>query len=470
MRLTWAQPEDLLPHELIQSQTEGKDPLAIAEITRRWEASGGQTTAPVSGAGPVPATAEVRALARELMEELGTLAPASMAAQPNEYDRIIALAEPAPALPSPDLTGTAFADRVLGSWQGRAAGCLLGKPVEKIPRAGIEEILRATGRWPLNDYFTAVGLPSDVNERWPWNRRSAPTSLAENITSMPEDDDLNFPLLALRLLEDSGPNFTTDDVATLWLNNLPGGRVFTAERAAYRNLLDAYSAPETATRNNPFREWIGALIRGDVFGWVNPGKPKAAAKMAWIDARLSHTQNGIYGEMWAAALTSAALAVPCNPTNNLDLANAIDQVLVTALSVVPKDSQLSQAAEFGARVGRTCTDLSAGLDQIHDRYGDLHWVHVLNNVAAGTFALTFGQGDLGKTISAAVTAGWDTDSIGATVGSVVGGLRGAQELEERWIVPMNGVVATSLPGSPQHSFTDLAKRTITLAQTIAARA
>ena len=39
-------------------------------------------------------------------------------------------------------------DRVRGAWLGRAVGCVLGKPVEKIPRAGIGEILRppATGR------------------------------------------------------------------------------------------------------------------------------------------------------------------------------------------------------------------------------------------------------------------------------------------------------------------------------------
>ena len=56
---------------------------------------------------------------------------------------------------------------------------------------------------------------------------------------MPEDDDLNYPILALALLEKHGTGFTTDDVAQLWLDNLPAGRVFTAERAAYRNILDA---------------------------------------------------------------------------------------------------------------------------------------------------------------------------------------------------------------------------------------
>ena len=53
-------------------------------------------------------------------------------------------------------------DRLLGAWLGRAAGCLLGKPVEKIPRAGIREIAESTGNWPLTGYFTARGLDPDV--------------------------------------------------------------------------------------------------------------------------------------------------------------------------------------------------------------------------------------------------------------------------------------------------------------------
>lgn len=71
------------------------------------------------------------------------------------------------------------------------------------------------------------------------------------------------------------------------------------------------------------------------------------------------------------------------------------------------------------------------------------------------------------TISAAVTAGWDTDSIGATVGSVVGAMRGATGLPARWIDPMCGVISTSLPGGTQHSFVSLSGRTVALAQRIA---
>ncbi|MEU0513835.1 MULTISPECIES: ADP-ribosylglycohydrolase family protein [Amycolatopsis] len=435
MRLTWAQPEDLLAHELVQSAAEGRDVTAIRD---RWVAAGGDPVPAVSGAGPRPATPELRALARDLLDELAALPATPAPHEPDDWDAIAELLPPAPKL-------SGGSGRVLDAWTGRAAGCLLGKPVEKIPREGIEEILRATGRWPLDRWFTAVGLPDEVATRWPWNRRSAPTSLAENIDGMPEDDDLNYPMLALTLLEQRGRGFTTDDVAQLWLDNLPAGRVFTAERAAYRNILDARPVPETATHHNPFREWIGALIRTDVFGWVSPGDVRAAARMAWTDARLSHTRNGIYGAMWAAALASASM-----------VCGTADEVLDAAEAVIPPDSRLAQAVRFGRSLAGLGVD--AGLDRLHAEYGHLHWVHVLNNAAVIAFALARGGGEFGPSISIAVTAGWDTDSAAATVGGVVGALHG---VPDQWAKPLDDRIATSLPGGEQR-ITDLAARTAAL--------
>ena len=456
MRLTWAQPEDLLAHELVQAAAEGKD---VAGVRHRWVAAGGDPTPAVSGAGPVPAPPELRALARSLLEELAARPAPSAPEEPDDWAEVEALLPPAPALPrrpaGPD-PDAAYAARVHGAWTGRSAGCLLGKPVEKIPRAGIEEILVATGRWPLDGYFTAVGLPDDVAARWPWNRRSAPTSLEENIDGMPEDDDLNYPILALALLEQHGRGFTTDDVAQLWLDNLPAGRTFTAERAAYRNILDARPVPETATHDNPFREWIGALIRTDLLGWVSPGDVRGAARLAWADARLSHTRNGVYGAMWAAALAGAAMS-----------ADGVEQVLDAADTVLPPGSRIAAAVRLGRTLGRDCdgteAGVRAGLDRLHAEYGHLHWVHVLSNAAVVAFALAAGRGEFGPSVSIAVTAGWDTDSAAATVGGVVGALH-PDGIGERWTGPLHGRIATSLPGGEQR-IADLAARTVALAET-----
>lgn len=447
-RLSWVQPEDLLAHEFVAARGEGRD---IGDIVDRWRAAGGVTAAPASGTSLDPAPPELRTLAGHLLDEIAQrpVDPTLAVAEPDDWPAIVA-SWPAPPQ---QLTRTSpDPDRVLGAWQGRSAGCLLGKPVEKIPRHGIEEILRATGRWPLSGYFTAAGLPDDVAARWPWNRRSAANSLTENICGMPEDDDLNYPMLALALLERTGPAFDTADVARAWLDNLPGGRVFTAERVAYRNLLSGLQPPATATWRNPYREWIGAAIRGDLLGWVMPGNPAAAAELAWRDARLSHTRNGLYGEMFTAAMCSASM-----------IAGTVDEVLAAGRSVLPPSSRLAGAVRLGEELGRGHDALADCLDRITGAYRDLHWVHVLGNMCLVTFALARSRGDFASAICTVVTGGWDTDSNGATVGSVCGALAGATALPPQWISPLHDTVRSSLPGFDRVTLTELANRTVQLA-------
>lgn len=440
MRLTWVQPEDLLAHELVQSAAEGRD---VAAIAARWREAGGDPTPPVSGAAAIPASPALRALARELLDEL--------ALPPGEFEPDLVDESRPRDRDSSDKSPGGLWDRIHGAWLGRAAGCLLGKPVEKIPREGIREILQATGRWPLTAYFTAVGLPAEVAARWPWNRRSAPTSLVENIDGMPEDDDLNFPLLGLSVLERHGLDFSTEDVAEAWLASLPAGRVFTAERVAYRNLLDGYAPPFTATVRNPFREWIGAAIRADVYGWVLPGRPREAARLAWRDARLSHSANGVYGAMFVAAACSAAV-----------VASDVDAVLAAGLAVVPPRSLLAAAVRRGIELAPLPRE--DAFDLLHKEFGDLHWVHAVNNAAAVAYALASTAGSFGPAIGAAVMAGWDTDSDGATVGSICGALLGASRLPDEWVAPLDNRLATSLPGLDQVGFDDLAARTFALAE------
>lgn len=462
MRLSWSQPEDLVPHALAAAVEEGRDTTAIRD---RWLAAGGAPAAAVTGATPVAAPERLRMLARTLLTELDELVipDALAAAEPDDLARIRSLSPTGsrtlvagairPDNDGPGNDDPDYDDRVRGAWLGRAAGCLLGKPVEKIPREGIRAIAQSTGNWPVRSYFTAVGLDPGIAERYPWNRRSRPTSLVENIDGMPEDDDLNFPLIALELLERVGRGFTTRDVAESWLASLPGGRVFTAERITYRNLLDGYEPEVAGEVHNPFRDWIGAQIRTDLYGWASPGYPQAAAGLAWMDARLSHRRNGVYGAMFVAAASATAL-----------VADSIDEVITAGLDVVPRDSRYAAAIRFGVEVARSGLETEEALDAIYAEYGHLHWVHVLNNSALLAFALTRGAGDFETTITLAVTGGWDTDSTGATAGSLTGALTGASALPTAWIDPLHNRLATSLPGFDGIGFDELARRTAAIAR------
>ncbi|WNM34487.1 ADP-ribosylglycohydrolase family protein [Streptomyces sp. Li-HN-5-11] len=452
LRLTWVQPEDLLGHELRQAVQDGREPSAIAA---RWRAAGGPEAPVRAGASPQRASRYLRLLAEDLLDELAELPSRLADAEPTDLAGIKALCPnwPTQAAPSSRAgTRTAPAEaRLEAAWLGRAAGCLLGKPVEKLPLDGIRRLARSTGNWPLDTWFTARGVPEDLTSKYPWNRRSAATCLAENIDGMPEDDDLNYPLLNLLLLQRHGRAFTTTDAARLWLDELPAGRTFTAERVAYRNLLLGIDPPHTARHRNPFREWIGALIRADMHGWTNPGDPAAAAEQAYRDAVLTHTANGVYAAMFTAAVIAAAATG----------AHDVHSCLAIGLTVVPPGSRLARAIRQAVRLAAAHEDFDTVVDELHATHsGTYHWVHAIPNTALIAAALTHADGDFTGSICRAVSGGWDTDSNGATAGSVSALLAGSPAaLPDRWTAGLKNRLATSVGDFNGAGFDQVARLT-----------
>ncbi|ALO93215.1 hypothetical protein SHL15_2056 [Streptomyces hygroscopicus subsp. limoneus] len=445
LRLTWVQPEDLLGHELRQARLDGREPKAVEA---RWRAAGGPDAPERAGASPHRVSRYLRLRAEDLLDELADLPSRFADDEPTDLARIRAQCPDWPA----GRSATAVDPRALeAAWLGRAIGCLLGKPVEKLPLDGIRALARAAGNWPLTTWFTARGVPDDLLAAHPWNRRSAPTSLAENIDGMPQDDDLDYPLLNLLLLQRHGRAFTTDDVARLWLEELPPGRTFTAERVAHRNLLAGIEPPHTARHRNPFREWIGALIRADMHGWSNPGDPAAAAEQAHRDAVLTHTANGVY----AAMFTAAAIATAATGTHD------VHACLRTGRAVVPARSRLAKAIDHAVRLATATDDFDDVVDELHALYGPTHhWVHALPNTALTVAALTHADGDFTGSVCRAVSGGWDTDSNGATAGSVAGLLAGSPgALPDRWRAPLKNRLATTVADFDGAGFDTLAHLT-----------
>ncbi|MEU8590360.1 ADP-ribosylglycohydrolase family protein [Streptomyces sp. NPDC048664] len=446
LRLTWVQPEDLLGHELRQAAQEGRVSAAVEE---RWRRAGGPEAPLRAGASRHPVSPYLRLLATDLLDELADLPSRSADSEPTDLARIRALCPAWPA--APDERGAApDPARLEAAWLGRAVGCVLGKPVEKLPLDGIRALARATGNWPLDTWFTARGVPGELLAAHPWNRRSATTCLAENIDGAPEDDDLDYPLLNLLLLARHGRSFTTADVAGLWLDELPAGRTFTAERVAYRNLLAGIEPPRTARHRNPFREWIGALIRADVHGWTNPGDPGAAAEQAHRDATLTHTANGVYAAMFVAATIAEAAGG----------GHDVHHCLRTGLTVVPPGSRLAGAVRDAVHLARETEDFDTVVDELHAAHHAYHWVHAIPNTALIAAALTHADGDFTGSVCRAVSGGWDTDSNGATAGSVAGLLAGHPgRLPDRWTAPLKNRLATSVGGFDGIGFDSLAHLT-----------
>jgi ADP-ribosylglycohydrolase len=348
-------------------------------------------------------------------------------------------------------TGRDLEDRTLGGWLGRIAGCNLGKPVEDGDHwtaARLKDYLERAGAYPLRDYVPVLEpMPSGfvLRDNWPNTTRG-------RISGSDRDDDIDFTILALHLLEKHGAGLTPEHVAAAWLTLFPFLQLFTAERAAYRNLVHGVPVAAVATVRNPYREWIGAQIRGDAFGWVNPGNPRAAALLAYQDASLSHVGNGIYGEMWSAALSACAFT-----------ASGPREAVEQSLAHIPRSSRLAEAVTAVLDLHAEHVTWEQALARVQARYGAYSWVHTVNNAAVVTAGLLWGNGDYAATVGLTVQAGWDTDSNGATAGSVIGVLLGASALPDHFIRPLNDRTRSALFGFDNSQISALAARTAQLA-------
>lgn len=336
-----------------------------------------------------------------------------------------------------------------GAWAGRISGCLLGKAVEvlsfKEGRAGLQTYLMQTGAWPLRDYVPL--LPGSIVEQ------TAAACCRERLHRAEPDDDINYTLLALTMLEEHGTELSTEKVARAWLRLLPAGSTWTAERAAYQTLLNRMDpefvngAPPgfdlSECSNHEYRRWIGAQIRTDLYGWVCPGRPLLAAELARADAELSHRDEGVYAAVFIAALGAL-----------IPVTGSIGEAIAAALRHLPARSAAAAAVQFGVGLaGR-----SDAVHLIHERYASLPPVHAVNNLALVAWGLSSYSGSFGATIGDVVAAGLDTDCNGATVGGMLG-LAGAA-IGESWTAPWRGRIASNLGGVGELTLDEVVARTL----------
>lgn len=354
--------------------------------------------------------------------------------EPSDLETIRALRQQVelPATCDPAL----LPDKLEGAWLGRVCGCMLGKTVEGIYTDELVPFLKETGNYPLSRYIRRSDVTDETIRKYRFG--FAGRAYGDTIHGMPVDDDTNYVVLAQRIVSDYGRQFTPENVAQAWLRYQSKDSYCTAERVAFCNFVKGYAPPESAVYKNPYREWIGAQIRGDYYGYINPGDPSMAAEMAWRDASISHVKNGIYGEMFVAAMLAAAAVT-----------DDLETIIRVGLGEVPATSRLYESVMGiveAYRAGVSHADCFARIHQAYDEHSPHGWCHTVANAMIVAASLLYGRGNYGRSICMAVETGFDTDCNGATVGSIVGLARGRRAISSDWSAPIDDTLHTSIFG------------------------
>lgn len=340
--------------------------------------------------------------------------------------------------------------KIHGAWMGRICGCMLGKTIEGIRTDELIPFLKETNNYPLHRYIYKSDLTDEIIKKYKFG--FAEQFYADNVDGMPIDDDTNYVVLAQEIINQHGRDFMSCDVANAWLKYQSKEFYFSAERVAYLNFIKGFDPPESAAYKNPYREWIGAQIRGDYFGYINPGNPELAAEMAWRDASISHVKNGIYGEMFVSAMLAVASTT-----------DDIEKIILCGLAEIPHTSRLYENIMLIMNSYKNGIPQKECFDIIHskfDEYNSHGWCHTIPNAMIVVAALLYGGGYFAKSICMAVETGFDTDCNGATVGSVLGMTLGIDKIPEYWKNPINDTLYTSLFGIEKVKISERVKLTM----------
>lgn len=338
------------------------------------------------------------------------------------------------------------AARAEAAFGARVAGCMLGKPFEFDPTLDeLRAALEPLGEWPLRDYMPEAAVP-----RLREVQGQMPELVRERIDHVAPDDDLNYTIVGMLLLEAHGEGWTRDDLLTQWHYQLPVRATFGPERTILIRSAIATLTPDPSWRQdwtralNPGAELCGALIRVDAYAYACLGEPARAAAMAWRDASTTHRRTGVYAAMFVAA---AQAAMPCTD----DPLDAFE----VALACVPARSRFAERARAALGDVRAARDWEDGYRRAHERFPGYTHCRVYQEIGTLMNTMRFAR-DPGEGICLQVMQGNDTDSFGATAGSMLGLRHGP--IAERWLAPFRDDLRMALATFHERSLAAVTRR------------
>ncbi len=391
----------------------------------------------------LPTPDQYRRLMRQLTDD------PTLADVPDSLDELAAFARRLVEAPEPledsmpddpicDVDLDAASERVRDAFIARVCGCMLGKPFEIDPTmAELRAALEPHAEWPLAFYPSEAAVKSLAQLQGQWREL-----VRERIAHVAPDDDINYTIIAMLALEHSGRDFTQDDLKMLWLYNLPVLATFGPERTRLlRSGLETLDlvAPDVL---NPGAELCGALIRADAYGYACPGHPALAATLARRDASFTHSGTGLYGAMFVAAAIAIALVQR-------------DDIFTTALRYIPADCDLAATVRDCIAIVDGASGFEDAYEEIHARYADFTHCQIHQEIGTLINTVRFAE-NTADGICKQVMQGNDTDSFGATAGSILGAIHGP--IDPVWVEPFNDDVHTALASFHERSLAKIAER------------
>ena len=307
-------------------------------------------------------------------------------------------------------------DKILGCFNGKNVGGTLGAPLEG--KNGFFDI----------EYFIQPNIENNP---------------------MP-NDDLDLQISSLNAARRFGRCVNSEILAEYY--NIFVNPSWAEYGVGKSNLRRGIPTPISGYHANTYKDSCGSFIRSEIWACLCPAHPELATRYAYFDSSIDHADEGTYGEVFWAAVQSAAF---CESN--------IKKLIDIGLSYIPKESALYTGISLVVDCYESGKTYEEARDTIfrevpgafsyqHTKLKDISLTEYTpakagfdapQNIAIAILGLLYGEGDFGKSMLLAVNCGEDADCSAGSLAATLGIILGNSSLPEKWIKPINDVIITA---------------------------
>ncbi|MEV1332201.1 ADP-ribosylglycohydrolase family protein [Micromonospora costi] len=339
--------------------------------------------------------------------------PPATAAPPGATHPVHTASDPTSARDTLTLPRETYADRLQAMWLAECIANWTGLRTE-LQRS--EPPFYTDDDWGTNQ--GQGGAPIDFVIQDPWGA----------------DDDTDIEYVYTHLMANvaGSPWLSPEQIASGWQRHV--NDFIWVSNARARALMDRGILPPSTGMNvaNTDSLMIDAQLTTEVFGAVAPGRPDRALQLADLPIRTTADGYATHISQYYVALYALA------PLVDQRMSGREQALWLTreARRYVPDSSKAADIVDFVLAdflASHDVNDWEATRDRIHQRYqvdaashGFIYRANVeaAINFATGIMALLYGQTDYRRTIQIGTLSGWDSDNPTATLGGLIGLMRG----------------------------------------------
>ena len=311
---------------------------------------------------------------------------------------------------SSKLSKSEYMEKMRGCWLGKSIGGTLGAPFE--PTRGVFDV----------EFYTV-----DLSN------------------GMLPNDDLDLQLVWLNAAERFKTEVDAGILADYWmLGIVPNWAEYGVAKS---NLRFGLVPPISGKHRNRFRDSNGAWIRSELWACLAPGHPEIAVRYAFEDACVDHADEGVYSEIFIAAIESAAF-----------VESDVFKLIEIGLSYIPEDCVCAKAVRRVVELYRSGLDwkdtryrlmqefpgsFGAQWHGVEEGVVNADWGYdAPNNIALTLIGWLYAGDDFGKAICITTGCGEDSDCTAGALGAILGIIKGEKGIPAKWKDPIGEEIKT----------------------------